>query len=98
MQVEEANCDDLVAYIELFSPALARAPVKLKQACYLPQREGEPLVGPTSTPGVYVAAGHTCWGIQNGPATGKLMAEWVLDGQATSSDISDLDPRRCSRV
>ncbi|KAM0332979.1 hypothetical protein ACHAQA_001636 [Verticillium albo-atrum] len=98
VRVDEAHCDDLLAYIATFSPPLAAAPVKAKQACYLPQREGGPLIGATSTPGLWVAAGHTCWGIQNGPATGKLMAEYVFDGQTSSSDISEMDPRRYSRV
>ncbi|EGY18163.1 oxidoreductase [Verticillium dahliae VdLs.17] len=98
VRVDEANCDDLLAYIATFSPQLAAARVKAKQACYLPQREGGPLIGATSTPGLWVAAGHTCWGIQNGPATGKLMAEYVMDGKTSSSDISEMDPRRYSRV
>ncbi|KAM0275795.1 hypothetical protein ACHAQH_007419 [Verticillium albo-atrum] len=98
VRVDEANCDDLLAYIATFSPQLAAAKVKAKQACYLPQREGGPLIGATSTPGLWVAAGHTCWGIQNGPATGKLMAEYVFDGKTSSSDISEMDPRRYSRV
>lgn len=92
------HCDDLLAYIATFSPRLAAAPVKARQACYLPQREGGPLVGATSVPGLWVAAGHTCWGIQNAPATGKLMSECIFDGGPVSSDISDLDPRRYSRV
>lgn len=38
-------------------------------------------------------AGHTCWGIQNGPATGKLISEFVFDGAAKSAKIDSLDPR-----
>lgn len=81
------------------SPVLRSAPVKAKQACYLPRHmrfgsESGPLVGRTAVPGVLVAAGHTCWGIQNGPATGKLMSEFVFDGGATSADVSSLDPTR----
>ncbi|MCL7028951.1 hypothetical protein MKW94_018157 [Papaver nudicaule] len=30
--------------------------------------------------GCYVATGHSCWGILNGPATGDAMAELVLGG------------------
>jgi glycine/D-amino acid oxidase-like deaminating enzyme len=45
-------------------------------------------------PGLLVAAGHTCWGIQNGPGTGKLMSEFVFDGAATSADVEQLDPRK----
>ena len=100
VKFDETYCDDLLAYVATVSPALAAAPVKTKQACYLPRhmRFGEeraPLVGPTLVPGLYVASGHTCWGIQNGPATGFLMAEILLDGEARSADISKLDPRRC---
>ncbi|GKT58794.1 FAD dependent oxidoreductase [Colletotrichum tofieldiae] len=94
VQVDEANCDDIISYIATVSPALAAAPIKAKQACYLPQHESGPLIGATSVPGLWLAAGHTCWGIQNGPATGKLMSEYILDGKPTSSDISSLDPRR----
>ncbi|KAF5505125.1 putative oxidoreductase TDA3 [Colletotrichum siamense] len=94
VQVDEANCDDIISYIATFSPTLGAAPIKAKQACYLPQVDYGPLVGPTSVPGIWVASGHTCWGIQNGPATGKLMSEYILDGKATSSDISTLDPRK----
>jgi glycine/D-amino acid oxidase-like deaminating enzyme len=32
-------------------------------------------------------------GIQNGPATGKLISEFVFDGAAKSAKISSLDPR-----
>ncbi|KAK7749501.1 hypothetical protein SLS53_000076 [Cytospora paraplurivora] len=99
VQCDEAQCDDLVAYISTISPQLASAPVKAKQACYLPQhiRFGEergPLIGQTSTPGVWIAAGHTCWGIQNGPGTGYLMAELLFDGEAKSADIDVLDPKK----
>ncbi|EFQ27966.1 FAD dependent oxidoreductase [Colletotrichum graminicola] len=94
VQVDEANCDDIISYIATVSPVLVAAPIKAKQACYLPQHDSGPLIGATSVPGLWLAAGHTCWGIQNGPATGKLMSEYILDGKPTSSDISSLDPRR----
>ncbi|KAH8764930.1 FAD dependent oxidoreductase [Diaporthe sp. PMI_573] len=99
VQCDDAQCDDLAAYIATVSPALAAAPIKARQACYLPRHmrfgdERAPLIGQTSTPGVWVAAGHTCWGIQNGPATGYLVAELLLDGAARSADIEALDPKK----
>ncbi|KAI6090763.1 FAD dependent oxidoreductase [Hypoxylon rubiginosum] len=99
VQCDDAQCDDLVAYIGAVSPALAAARVAARQACYLPRhvrlgRESAPLVGPTSIGRLWVASGHTCWGIQNGPATGKLMSELIFDGEARSADIAELDPRR----
>ena len=99
MECDEAQCDDITSYISTFSPVLAAAPIKAKQSCYLPRhmrfgQESGPLIGPTTVPGIWVAAGHTCWGIQNGPATGKLMSEYVFDGAATSADVEKLDPRK----
>ncbi|KAH6637059.1 FAD dependent oxidoreductase [Chaetomium tenue] len=98
VSVDQSQCDDLVAYIATVSPALAAAPVKARQACYLPQhvRFGEqrgPLIGPTSVPGLWVAAGHTCWGIQNGPGTGYLMAGMIF-GDETDKEVERLDPRK----
>ena len=71
--------------------------VLVRQACYLPNVEGAvagPLIGHTNTKGLLMAAGHTCWGIQNGPGTGKLISEFVFDGEAKSAKISSLDPRK----
>ncbi|KAK4158772.1 FAD dependent oxidoreductase [Cladorrhinum sp. PSN259] len=99
VQCDEDQCDDLVAYMGTISPALHNASIKAKQACYLPRhmrfgQERDPIIGPTSVRGLWVASGHTCWGIQNGPGTGCLMAEMILDGEAKSADIEGLDPRR----
>jgi glycine/D-amino acid oxidase-like deaminating enzyme len=99
VKVDEAQCDDLVAYIGTVSAVLRAAPVTAKQACYMPRhmrpgRENTPLVGATAVEGLWLAAGHTCWGIQNGPATGKLMSEFIFDGAAVSADIAELDPRQ----
>ena len=99
MQCDEDQCDDMIAYISTISSVLGAAHIKAKQACYLPQhtrfgRAQDPLIGPTVVPGLWVASGHTCWGIQNGPATGYLMAEMLLEGAAKGADIGKLDPRR----
>jgi glycine/D-amino acid oxidase-like deaminating enzyme len=58
--------------------------------------EREPLVGPTSVKGLWVAAGHTCWGIQNGPGTGFIMAGMLLGEGAVDEEggVGKLDPRR----
>ncbi|KAM0250494.1 hypothetical protein ACHAQJ_008617 [Trichoderma viride] len=99
VQFNEAYCDDIISYFATVSPMLATAPIKAKQACYLPRhirfgQESGPLIGPTVTPGLWVAAGHTCWGIQNGPGTGKLMSEYIFDGEAKSANVGNLDPRK----
>lgn len=60
--------------------------------------ERGPLIGPTSVKGLWVAAGHTCWGIQNGPGTGYLVAGMIFDGMDAAGvekdGIGKLDPRR----
>ncbi|KAH7318371.1 FAD dependent oxidoreductase [Stachybotrys elegans] len=99
VEFEEAQCDDIISYIATISPVLGAASIKAKQACYLPRhmrfgQESGPLVGPTTIPGLWVASGHTCWGIQNGPATGKLMSEFIFDGAASSASVDKLDPRK----
>jgi glycine/D-amino acid oxidase-like deaminating enzyme len=98
--VDDDRCQDIVNYCASFSDEMRDGKVLVRQACYLPQVEGPvsgPLVGKTNTDGVYMAAGHTCWGIQNGPGTGKLMSEFVFDGDAKSANVKSLDPRRALR-
>ncbi|KAI0408090.1 FAD dependent oxidoreductase [Xylaria palmicola] len=99
VEVDEAQCDDMVAYIGTVSTVLRAAPVKARQACYMPRhmragQESTPIVGATAIEGLWVAAGHTCWGIQNAPASGKLMSELIFEGAARSADIAELDPRQ----
>ena len=66
------------------------------QACYRPvYDDGLPLLGHVpGVQGAYVATGHSCWGILNGPASGLAMAELIRDGQAQSVDLTPFDPRR----
>ncbi|KAK4656928.1 hypothetical protein QC762_208450 [Podospora pseudocomata] len=99
VQCDEDQCDDLTAYMGTVSPILASAPIKAKQACYLPRHmrfgtERDPVIGQSYVKGLWIASGHTCWGIQNGPGTGCLMAELILDGEARSADITELEPKK----
>lgn len=99
VEVDDRRCQDIVDYCAAFSDEMRDGEVLVRQACYLPQVEygGQgPLVGPTRTGGVWLAAGHTCWGIQNGPGTGKIMSEMVMEGEAKSADVGNLDPRRAT--
>ncbi|KAJ9603373.1 hypothetical protein H2200_012151 [Cladophialophora chaetospira] len=98
--VDDSRCQDIVDCCASFSDEMRDGSVLVRQACYLPQVEtgSGPLVGLTGTKGVLMAAGHTCWGIQNGPGTGKLMSEFVFDGEGTSANVRALDPRRVLRT
>ncbi|KAI3324295.1 FAD dependent oxidoreductase [Xylariaceae sp. AK1471] len=92
VEVDEARCEDIAAQISGISDELGRdGQVLARQACYLPQ--GGPYIGQVgSTKGLIVAAGHTCWGIQNAPGTGKLISEIILDGKAKSAKLGGCDP------
>jgi len=59
------------------------------QACYWPETpDGLPLIKPlTGVPGAFMVTGHLMWGIYQGPATGKVVAELMLDGKYTSVDL-----------
>ncbi|KAL7271351.1 hypothetical protein RUND412_005898 [Rhizina undulata] len=98
VEVDESRCDDLISQVSSISDHIRLGRVTRKQACYLPilnvGGSGGPLIGETGTEGLLMAAGHSCWGINNAPATGKVLSEIVFEGMAKSADIRQLDPRR----
>jgi glycine/D-amino acid oxidase-like deaminating enzyme len=97
VEVDQERCQDIINQVGSVSDELRDGQVTARQACYLPNvtaARGGPLVGHTGTKGLYLAAGHTCWGIQNAPGTGKLIGEFVFDGAAKSAKIGSLDPRK----
>jgi len=56
--------------------------------------DGLPAVGPVrGYRGLFLATGHAMMGVTLGPVTGKLIADFVLDGRP-SLDIAALDPNR----
>ncbi|MPZ73907.1 MAG: FAD-dependent oxidoreductase [Nitriliruptorales bacterium] len=55
--------------------------------------DGLPLIGPTRTPGVYVAGGHGMWGLTLGPITGRLLARLIATG-AAPDELGPFDPTR----
>ena len=78
------------------SPVLAGVKILARQACFRPvTQDGLPFIGPMPRlAGAYAATGHSVWGILNAPATGEAIAELILDGAATSVDLSPFDPGR----
>ena len=56
--------------------------------------DAHPIFGATPVDGYYVVTGFSGHGFMHGPAAGLLMAEIILDGQATTLDISSLDYAR----
>lgn len=94
VEVDRARCEDIISQVAGISDELGKdGEVLARQACYLPQ--GGPFIGEVGgTKGLIVAAGHTCWGIQNAPGTGKLISEIVLDGMAKSAKLGGCDAAR----
>ena len=78
------------------STVLAAARVTARQACYRPVTDdGLPLIGAVAdAPGAFVATGHGPWGMLNAPATGRALAELIVDGAASSVDLRPFDPAR----
>jgi len=97
VEVDRGNCQSIVDAVASISDEIRNGIVTSRRACYLPTVDvggsGGPLIGQTGIEGLLMATGHSCWGINNAPATGKLISEMVFDGDAVSADISALDPR-----
>lgn len=41
---------------------------------------------------VLITFSLSCWGITQGPGTGKILSEMILEGKAKSADVSKLAP------
>jgi glycine/D-amino acid oxidase-like deaminating enzyme len=93
---DDGAMDRLKALCGRISPVLAACPVVAGGACFRPvTQDGLPLIGAVAgARGVYVATGHSVWGILNAPATAEAVAELVLDGAARTIDLSRFDPGR----
>jgi sarcosine oxidase subunit beta len=89
-------------HVKMLERALYRLPL-LENARVASQTAGLYEVTPDAHPilaqaralsGFYIAAGFSGHGFQHSPATGKVMSELILDGKATTIDISMLDLER----
>ncbi len=56
--------------------------------------DSHPIFGPTHVDGYWVVAGFSGHGFMHGPIAGQLMTEFLLEGQASSVDVSMLDLAR----
>lgn len=80
IQPNSEACETLLKLGCKVCPRLNASRVLKKQACYLPSTpDGVPIIGKLPRyEGVFVATGHSCWGILNGPGTGKCLAQLIL--------------------
>lgn len=93
---DPSACDDIKALAGQVCDELKNAENYSKSACYLPHSEdGTPIIGKVPIMnGLYMAAGHSCWGILQGPATGEALAELISSGKSSHVDLSPFDPSR----
>jgi len=76
-------------------PFLKNSGIKARQAgLYEVTPDAHPIIGSTPVEGFYLLTGFSGHGFMHGPVCGKLMAEILIDGRATSVDISMLDYAR----
>ena len=92
VEVVESRCEDIISQVSAISDELRDGEITARQACYLPL--GGPLIGRTHIKGLILSSGHTCWGIQNAPGTGKCVSELIWEGKVKSAKIGSLDPMR----
>lgn len=96
VEVLRDRCDELFKHVGDISPQLKNGRILKRQACYLPvvdvPSHSGPFIGSTNVDHLFLASGHSCWGINNAPVTGLLMAEILLDGEATSASVDGLEP------
>ena len=109
VSTDNGNNDDNNIRNETPGLLLENKNVLIKQACYLPSTDdGIPIMGQLFTPpyvphplengsnsGLYIATGHSCWGILLGPGTGECMASFIATGQSTPYvPLQAFDPYR----
>ncbi|MBM3140531.1 MAG: FAD-binding oxidoreductase [Chloroflexi bacterium] len=82
-----------------FASVLERAELVEQTACLRPlSADGMPIMG--AVPGVggaFLATGHGRQGILMSPATGRALADLVLDGRTDCLDLAPFDPARFLR-
>ncbi|MDI6770711.1 MAG: FAD-binding oxidoreductase [Anaerolineales bacterium] len=96
----DQNVDEAFELVNL-EAATARMPMLEKAGLvshwaglYEVTPDAHPVYGKTPVEGFYVVAGFSGHGFMHGPVSGKLMAEYILDGKFQSVDVSMLDLAR----
>jgi 4-methylaminobutanoate oxidase (formaldehyde-forming) len=92
--------EDWPRFEELMENALARVPeladaevIRLVNGPEAFTPDGEFILGPTAVRGFWVAAGFCAHGLAGAGGMGRLVAEWIVDGQP-GLDTWEMDSRR----
>jgi sarcosine oxidase subunit beta len=96
----DQNIDDTFEMVNL-EAAIARMPCLEKAGLlthwaglYEVTPDAHPIFGKSPVNGFYIVAGFSGHGFMHGPISGKLMAEYILDGKFKTVDVSMLDLAR----
>ncbi|KAJ6588535.1 FAD dependent oxidoreductase [Mycena capillaripes] len=96
--VDPTACESLLKNVSAISDELRAGTVEVRQACFLPVSSigGGPIIGEAQkiAKRLFVATGHTCWGISNAPGTAKAIAELVMEGTIKCADLKRLHPSK----
>jgi glycine/D-amino acid oxidase-like deaminating enzyme len=97
--VDEAYVTDrlLPRALEVFPPISAAGIRSRWAGLYEMTPDRHPIVGPTPVDGLWIAAGFSGHGFQHGPIVGRLLAEMIVGGGATSVDVTPLSAERFAR-
>ncbi len=90
--------DDVATVARVRVPCLSNVPIDVA-ACwgglYEMSPDGHAIVGAApGVPNLFFANGSSGHGVMHAPALGRLLAETIVDGAATSLDITALRPGR----
>lgn len=98
VEVDLAACQSITNHVGSISQELREGVVDKRQACFLPvvRTGGGPIIGEAENiaKGLYIATGHTCWGICNAPGTAKLIAELIMGRKGRLRNLTKLVPSR----
>lgn len=100
ISIDRSDAADLKDFASAISSDLEQALYSddnfVAQACNLPTSpDGIPVIGQVpGCEGAYIATGHSCWGILNSPATGKGLAELIVNGCSSSINLTAFSPAR----
>ncbi|KAL1660090.1 FAD dependent oxidoreductase [Schizophyllum commune] len=96
VQVDQEACESVWKHVASISQPLREGKVDKRQACFLPvvSAGGGPIVGEATSiaKGLYIATGHTCWGICNAPGTAKALSELIFQGKIKCANLKKLHP------
>ncbi|EIW79683.1 DAO-domain-containing protein [Coniophora puteana RWD-64-598 SS2] len=100
--VSDEDCNRIFSYVASISQELREGTIERRQGCFRPvvSTGGGPIIGEAGkiAKGLYIATGHTCWGICNAPGTAKALAELIFEGKIKCGRLDKLAPNETGKM